>query len=482
MGKIKDFFKFQEETKPDKNNQTENLEGFGTTGTEMTAGILDEEPLQNLTGTSGADTFDLMARRDYQVKMNLLAVKNPITSSTYEIIPGGEEKQDIEDADFIRFLLFEDMTPKFSKVLKEFLTMIEHGYCLHEMVDKIAEDPRWGRYIGIKKLGFRSQKTIENWNINKDTKELESVHQMAFGDLDVDTNIPVEYLVRCAIDDVGDNFAGISMIRPCYGPYLRKDVELKINVIGMEKWAVPTPIGTTPEAGTDQKQFENFKMALSNYTSHQSNYILKPAGYEVEIFNGKYDPEKVDKAVDSEDRRMTKAFLANFLELMKGGSNALSTDLSDFFLKGLQTLANIISDEVNEKIIKRYIDLNFGERKVYPKLAFSGIEDKPGAEFAAALASLINSGAITPDEGIETNARKRYNLPEKMEVSEDEENEDEENEDENDIKDNDDENENENENDENIEDDDGEEEKPELSERVKIALAEKIKKLKLKRS
>lgn len=393
-----------------------NIEGWGSSGTEMFAGALDEEEQSSLTGSEGAKVYDRMERRDYQVKMNLLAAKAPIKGAKATIVPAGDEQWQIDDAEFAKFLLFEDMTPDFDKFLSEQLSMIGKGFCLHEMVDKIElNHPKWKRYIGIKKMAFRSQKTIEKWNVNKETKELESVHQMAFGDFEVDVNIPAEYLIRVAIDDDGDNYEGISMLRPCYGPYVRKEVALKVNIIGIEKFAVPTPIGTTPETGTTKEQMEEFKRALKTYISHQSGYIVTPFGYDVELKNSDYDPEKVDKAVDSEDRRSAKAFLANFLELgIKGGSKALSTDLSDFFLKGIQYIANGIISKAINKIIKRYIDLNFGPRESYPTIEFSGIEDKPGSEFASALATLINAGAVTPDEGIEENARKRYNLPKKL--------------------------------------------------------------------
>jgi len=77
-------------------------------------------------------------------------------------------------------------------------------------------------YIGLKKMAWRSPKTIDRWNFN-DEKEFESITQQADGDLSSYVDIPREHLIMMAVDQEGDDFEGISMLRPLYGNYFRKN-------------------------------------------------------------------------------------------------------------------------------------------------------------------------------------------------------------------------------------------------------------------
>lgn len=266
-------------------------------------------------------------------------------------------------------------------------------------------------YVGLKKLGWRSPKTIETWNFNLE-KEFESITQQADGDLDSYVTIPKEFLSMIAIEQEGDDHEGISMLRPCYGNYFRKNVYLKLNAIGIEK-SMPIPTAEVPAGHENSEQFSELINVLQSFTTHQKNYITYPAGWNVNLSNGTaYDPSKVEMSIDNEDRRMAKAFLANFLELGMGGSGgayALSNDLSDFFLSGLMFIANIIKEDIDE-LLKELTILNFGEQDKYPTIEFSGIEDKAGEEFAKILEMMIRNKVIVPDDNLEDHIRNRIGI------------------------------------------------------------------------
>ena len=114
---------------------------------------------------------------------------------------------------------------------------------------------------------------------------------------------------------------------------------------------------------------------------------------------------------------MVKAFLANFLELGMSGSGAyaLSNDLSDFFLSGIEFIAKEISEQFNKKVIPDLIKLNFGPRDKYPTLNFTGISDKAGKELADILSTLTSAKILTPDDRLEKHLRKRLGITEMSE-------------------------------------------------------------------
>jgi len=76
----------------------------GTSGTEIFAGMFDEEDLQKLANDRGIETFDQMRRSDSQVAMLLAVVKNPIKSARWGIVAVDDSDQEKEKAAFVEHL------------------------------------------------------------------------------------------------------------------------------------------------------------------------------------------------------------------------------------------------------------------------------------------------------------------------------------------------------------------------------------------
>lgn len=393
-------------------------EALGSSGTEIYAGYISEEYLETLTGSERACLFDKMRRGDARVKMCLSAVKNPIRSASWEWHAGSDGEEFQKHADFVEYVIFKNSKKKKRDLKNELMSVADFGHAVFERVHQnVMNDKAWGSFTGLKSLGWRSPKTLERFNVDKDSGDLKTVTQIVSGDLSRSVDMDARFLTVMSLDKEGDNYEGVSMLRPCYGAWQRKQVYLKLMAIGIEKFAVPAPIAEVPEGKENSKQYEMLIKALKKYTSHQSNYLTYPQGWKIEVKANPFDPEKVKKAIDFENTEMTFAFLANFLELGQGGgggSYALSNDLSDFFLGGLEYIAETICDALNE-VAKELIDLNFGPQEFYPELKITGISDKAGKEFAEVLGILRQHDYLVPDDNIEISLRKRLGLPEMKE-------------------------------------------------------------------
>lgn len=396
----------------------------GTHGTRNYSGYLNEEYLSSLLGYRRADEFDKMRRSDSTVIMCLKAVKNLIRSAHWEIEAADDDQLSPADAeadkDLIDHILFKDMQSSWMQFINEVLTCVEFGHATFERTDKIVQNhPKFGTYIGIKNLSWRSPRTIHKWNLDPITKHLQSITQIAYGDETVYVDIPAEFLSVFTIEKEGSNYEGISLIRPCYGSYIRKREYMKLNAIGIEKFAIPTPVAEVPDSQLNGDQFENLKQVLSDFVGHESQFITHPVGWKVTLVSNTYDPAKVEISIDNEDRRMTDAFLCNFLSLGKtgaAGSYAMSNNLTDFFVSGLDYICDIIKEEFNRTIIPNSIKMNRGERTAYPKLICSGVSDKAGKELAETLKFLTDGKIIIADDDLEASIRKRYRFPKKSNV------------------------------------------------------------------
>lgn len=411
--KIKSFI-FGEEKQEYKS--TFNLTNQGKTGTEIYSGYYDEEYLHGLKGRERADVYDKMRRSDSQIQMLLACLKNPIKSCNWEVDPAEMNNPEYQKhADLVKRILFTDIECGWEKFLNEALTFLEFGHAVFERTHKLVKnDEEFGTYISINNLSWRSPKTLERWNLTKDGK-LKTLTQYSFGDLEAQVDMDACHLLVFVLNQEGSDYQGIPILRACYGNYFRKNNYLKLNAIGIEKFAVPTPIATIPSGLEASKEKGALEEALQRYTTHQSNYVILPEGFSIIFNNNVYDPQKVEVSIDNEDKRMSKAILANFLELGQGsGSYALSNDLSDFFLSSLEYIAkNMIAKHLEKTLIKEIIDLNYPGVKKYPKLKPVGINDKAGKELAEILSMFVEKKIITADDKLEDSMRKRYSLPER---------------------------------------------------------------------
>jgi phage gp29-like protein len=389
-------------------------DAVGNSGTQVFGGYFSEEYLQELRGREGAKVWDQMRRSEAQIAMLLNAVSNPIKAAEWNIEPFDPSNPDsVRQAEFCEMAI-KDMID-WQTFLTESLTVLPFGFSMFEVVHNVVfNHPKFGTINGLKALSFRSQKTIENWQLEQKTGRLLGVNQYTYSDLGGNQFIPGEFLLVFTHSKEGDNYEGISVLRPMYGAYKRKDLYLKLAAIGVEKYAVGTPIGTVPKGKEKTTEYTEFKKVLQNYTSHETAYITKPEGWTIEIQKGDFDADKIKELLVFENTEMANALVANFLALGMnggGGAYALGSNLGEFFTSGIQSYADLICDGVNRLLFPNLVKLNFGDQAGYPKMKCSGISDKAGKELAEVIKFLADARAIDPDQPLKEFLRKQYKLP-----------------------------------------------------------------------
>ena len=412
---------------------------IGEVGTRNFAGQFDEEYLDKIQGLEGIDIYDQMRRSDAQVKMLLTVVKNPILSASWGIEPVDDSEEEKEIAAFAEHVMFNDIgyvdgskEKTFRQFIREALTMIDFGHSVFEIVHKVRMDhPRFGNYVGLQDLAFRSQKTIEEWYISRNGS-LDAIRQCTENDHSVDVTIEGKFLLVFSNELEGANYEGISALRSIYGNHYRKNIYRKLQAIGIERGASGVPMGEIDDeirnSGNFNEQWTAFKKMLRSFAANNQNYIAMEKGFKVSELKISHDAEKVQAAINAENIEMTKAFLANFMELGMGsgggGSFALGSDLSDIFLSSLQTLASEIAECLERKVLKKLIRAKFGEREVYPSIKIRGINDKAGKDLAEIVKMLMEAGVIRNSDRLEAHLSSLYKLPAVEREQEDDNNND----------------------------------------------------------
>lgn len=386
----------------------------GSTGTEIYAGYLDEDYLAELNGKVWMEKIDMIRRSDANVKMCTNALKSPLKSANWIIKTREESEMAEKQKLLIEKALFQDINKSFTRLIGEILTFVDYGYSLFDITHQVKTDKELGTYNTLKSISYRSQKTIERWNVLPDGT-LKTVTQIAYGDLGVMTDMDARFLLHFAPDQEGDNFEGVSVIRSMYGCWLRKNKFLQLTAAGIEKYAIPTPVGTVPVGTEGKAEFAAFKRALECYSSNQTNYIILPEGFKIEFNNVTFDAEMVRSAINAENQEMVNSILASFLLLGQNGAGslALSNNLSNFFAQTITYLSDHIIEQIDRKIISQLIKMNMGDVPVLVELWSDNLEDQIDVSWVNMLTQLKAQGLISADSKLENDLREKLKLEEK---------------------------------------------------------------------
>lgn len=375
-------------------------------------GFLEEDPNPLLIGKNAITEFDKMRTVDVQVTATLLAAELPIRATEWSIAPGKTMKgdrthevtpKDQEIADFVKYNLFTNCRTSFDDYLRLSLGMLWAGFSLFE---KVYEEKQ-GK-IMLKKLADRPQNTISH-----------------FFDLDGDLNIeqlgskeliPGWKVIIHSYRKEGDNFAGRSALRPAYQNWTYKTKLYRLDGIAHERNSLKVPVITTPD-GVNEDEKKAAKDIAKNLKSTEGAHVILPGEkWKIEFLGDGSQNEGIMKSISHHNREISKALLAQFIELGaegKGGSYALSEDHSDLFKLGLTAIANQVARVTNEFLIRELVDLNFDmqDGQEYPTLEFDKIGDIDIQKIIDGITALSEKHIVTPDNSIEDKMRELLDLP-----------------------------------------------------------------------
>ena len=403
------------QTKIDDPTKVKTVE-LGSSGIENYSGYLEEEYLDRLLNPRQlGETYDKIRRQDGSMSKLSKLHKNPILGADWEIQPKQIYAKDADiqkEVDLISHILFDDLDKSWHKKLYEILSVFDFGFSLFEQTFKpVVNHTTFGDYTGIKSLKWLSPRTIERWMLNQDGT-LSHIDQYAYGDEGRIVSIPAEFMTLFTINDEGNNFQGISIFRPVYGTWQRKQMYTRRLAVALEAYGKPVPSLELPDTNVSREEIEKAKKFLKDYTSGSDAYLLRPHGWLMELMNSNYNPENLTKAIDFENKDVSFSSMANFAELGKGGgSYALSKDLSKFFLNYLTVYAKMFCETINRSIINKLSLYNFGHETSRVELKCTGISDRVGKETGEIVTDMVEKKLIQPDDKLEEFLRRRLNLP-----------------------------------------------------------------------
>lgn len=379
-------------------------------------GHLEMEETPELQFPLSIRVFDRMRRQDAQVGSVLRAVTLPVRRTPWRIDPNGADPKIVKHvADDLNLPIVGEPTQvrrrskdRFSwkEHLQLALLMLPHGFSYFEQVYDIQSALPGGTHL--KKLAWRPARSIQIANVARDGG-LVSIQQNG-----VEKPIPVEHLVAYVNDREGANWYGQSLLRTCYKNWLIKDDLLRTDTQTIRRNGMGVPLYTGFES--EGEKDPGLKKGLALAQSWRSGELSGGAidhDAKMELLGVSGTLPQALPSIRYHDEQIARAVLAHFLNLGGGDgghSYALGATLQDWFSLGVQSTGGLVRDTANAHVIEDLVDLTFGPDVVVPKLVFDEIGSKADAVIQA-IAYLVSSGVLHPDESLEHFVRTTLGVP-----------------------------------------------------------------------
>lgn len=293
----------------------------------------------------------------------------------------------------------------FDDHMRQAFLALWYGHYPFEQVGTIVND-LWK----LRKLAPRPPHTISEITVAKDGGLL-----FFKQDLTDTKPIPVDRCLWYVWDKEGANWAGRSLMRSCYQPWLLKDRLLRVDAIRHERNGMGVPIiemdkdakFTGPQMNSLQALAESYKIAESNGGALPPGAHLRLVGVEGAVSD-------VLQSIRYHDEAMARALLLMFMQLgqTRTGSRALGDSFIDWFDLGQEVIADWFVDMFCEFMIEDYWDWNYGEDEDdVPRLAYD--KDTDPEMSLEQMALMVDKQIIIADDELETFLRDHYKLPEK---------------------------------------------------------------------
>lgn len=393
----------------DKKAVVDNLKvTLGDSGTKRTGGYFYEEYNSDWTNRKRVDSVEEMRRGDGTCKGTLRALKAPLLATGWTIKTNGTKPKDEEIRLMVEKSLF-GMKRTWKEFLREALAFLDFGHYCFELIWE-----KKGKYIVIKDIAPRIPHSILKWQLTDGSRGI--VQQITTDEFPKATvEIPEDKLLILTYDKEGDDVTGQSVLRAGWKHYQIKQMLYKIQGIAAERWGVGIPVVTLGDGASEQEKSEAEEWG-GNVRSNQQGFVVLPnKDYKLEILtpNGNPQTSAIESAIEHHSKQILMSILASFIGLGTDGtgSYALSKDQSSFFLKALEDVACYLKEQITNQVIKRMVDINFGEQEQYPYLEFAPIGDIDYQEFSGALSSLTSAGLVKINSRLIQYVHETFGLP-----------------------------------------------------------------------
>jgi hypothetical protein len=232
--------------------------------------------------------------------------------------------------------------------------------------------------------------------------------------------IPAARLVWYGYEIEGSAWAGISPLRPAFGPWLLKHETWRVHATSIRRFGMGVPTVEAPPGATQAMVNQAQQLASGMRAGDQTGAGLPP-GYKFSLAGLTGSTPDALAFVKYLDQQMSKMALAGVVDLGQTeiGSRALGETFLDLFMLALQGLADDTATEATSGypgmpgIVTDLVDVNYGEDEPAPRIVCTDVGQQHEVT-AQALYWLLAYGAITADPELEAYVRNAWRMPQRQ--------------------------------------------------------------------
>lgn len=226
---------------------------------------------------------------------------------------------------------------------------------------------------------------------------------------------------------VGDATLGVGLLRPVHPWWKLKQSLIESLEAGARRWAIPTPMISFDRellrslyTDTEIRAFaESIGDWADRYIAGETGFVQAPAGINLSLFGGTFDPARMISAIQTCDQEISSAFLENWQELGIGdvGSrsvgeiqwNAYKQSIANY-LDAIAAVWNGPSRPGGGTIYRILQHHRYGEDAIppehLPRLKHKGVTVDAFAEMIGVMPQLVAANLLTPTNDLETRIRR----------------------------------------------------------------------------
>jgi hypothetical protein len=377
-------------------------------------------------------TYEKMRRTSGKVGQTFRAITLPLRRNRFSIVPNGARDEIVarlaEEIDLpIRGVDDQDQPRRrrarnrfsFKEHWREALESLIYGHmAFYQVWRPDSED-----YFGMKKLSPRMPHTISDIKLARDGM-VESIKQTpasfspgisSYGQA---ITIPIEELVWYAIDRVGSNWVGASILRQAYPHWLVQHRMIRVDAMTKERNGMGLPImeRTIADIPTPEEEMAAEAVARKLRAGEFAGARV-PYGWRLRILGVEGSLPDTLGSAKWHGEEISGSMLTQFLGLgmSETGSRAVGEVHQEVYRAALMAVSDDLLDVFNQHQVEDWVDLNWGETEAAPKVVADEIDEELTED---AIEKLVSVGALKADRGLRKHIRRTRHLPEEDDIEE----------------------------------------------------------------
>lgn len=326
-----------------------------------------------------------------------LPIRSSLKTSTILPISGVEGGE--EEASFIDLMLnmppaSGGMVVPINQLISQVLLGVFYGFSAFELVYWVPKQGPLAGKITLRKASYRPSETVHY--LTNDNNEFAGWRQIAYvNNRYIDVELPADDMMMYVCNSEIDPLYGVSMFATAFWHYDKKKKLEYLMHLAAQKGALGTRIGTMPP-NPNKADKDHFLRALSELGSQQ--WMAVPIDWTVTSLqeSGKFD---FMPAIEYHNHMMSESVLASFFDGNDTGGKSPLVNFSSqddtLFIQMLETIMDDVASMINNQLIPRFIDWNFGTGN-YPTFHWGPFTDEQKDAIQAAFSQI----AIAPETNI----------------------------------------------------------------------------------